>query len=90
MHELGVSTEQLFLLSCFPMDDPQVLMMETLCQSSTNPGDGARLGHFSQRATALGTETGAAPLPTAQSQRGVSILFFFFFHPISAFIGNDL
>ena len=51
------------------------------------PRDGARLGHFSRRATAVGAETGTAPLPRAQSQRHVSILFF---NPISAFIGNDL
>ena len=72
---------------CFPVDDPQVLMMETSWQSSTNPEDGARFGYFSQRATALGAETGVAPLPTAQSQRGVSILFFFL-HPTSAFIAE--
>ena len=56
------------------MDDPQVLIMEASWQSSTSPEDGAWLGYFSQRATALGAGTAG----TAQFQRGVSVLFFFY------------
>ena len=69
------------------MDDTQVLMMETSRQASTHPGMGHGSGISYEGPQLWGLRQEQPPY-LGLSLRGMSA--FFFFNPISAFIGNDL